>query len=1111
MFSSDLNKIANILGQLFTSATKLEDVQATSKGMEINFDFGDTSVVSILEMVKDHGPFVGCYQADEACDHFGIVIFNPAGAVALSQLVPILESAGLYVLAEKPVAISFQGDEPARIAHDLEVSAPKGAIVDFEQTRQNLVAAIVGSLSGQLSVDGFNKLLSCGKLSYRQIDLVRTYFKYMKQLGVPYTQQHVERVILEHHEFAYGLIRFFEAKFDPAMQSGDTKAEENKHYNMLMAYASQVDSLDDEKILTIFLNLVSASLRTNFFQKETDGAAKKYISIKFDCAGIDVMPLPRPKFEIFVFSNKVEGVHIRGGKVARGGLRWSDRVDDYRTEILGLVKAQMVKNAVIVPEGAKGGFVIKTSTTSAKERQAAGIEGYRTFISALLDITDNIEKGKTVRPCDVVRHDEDDPYLVVAADKGTATFSDIANEISQTYGFWLDDAFASGGSNGYDHKKMGITAKGAWEAVKRHFREIGIDTQSDEFTVCGVGDMGGDVFGNGMLLSNKIRLIAAFNHKYIFIDPTPDAKSCWAERKRLFEADKSDWSEYDETLLSKGGGIYDRSQKTITVSKEACKALSLETETLSPADLIKAILRASVDLMWFGGIGTYVRATSEDNRTVGDTANDLLRVSADELKCKVIGEGANLALTQQARIEYALAKGRINTDAIDNAAGVNCSDHEVNIKILLQMAVEEGLLSKSERNQLLEEMTPDVERLVLRDNYLQTQAVTVSQTNALDRLDRHKRLMQVLAKGERGVYLDRMIEALPDDEELTRRQAAGQGLVRPEIAVLLSYTKMAVFNELIKTDFPDQLIFERTLQSYFPIALQEGFADLIKKHPLRREIITNKVVNSMVNRVGSGFINDMQDYVGCDDREVATAYALICKVFDLFILWGKVEALDLQVTFEVQQKMLNRISYLVEQGTHYLLRRPNLASDAAFFTWLEGQNIESFLATSVDQLDDAEKALFETEVASYCDAGVPMDLANRVATSRFLLFLFPIAEIARKLERPTGEISEVFYQIGQEFSLTHLAKTATELAVGKGRWERSALHALSADFLSFQSDLSVAVLKDPKRLEENTKRIQDRLLELTAMQSLDLATLSVAAGTFRQMVSLNPKCLSLDT
>ncbi len=684
-----------------------------------------------------------------------------------------------------------------------------------------------------------------------------------------------------------------------------------------------VENLDEDRILRRFLALIRATVRTNYFQKDAGGAPKPYLSFKFNPALVPGLPAPKPMFEVYVYSPRVEGVHLRGGKVARGGLRWSDRMEDFRTEVLGLMKAQMVKNTVIVPVGSKGGFVVKQPPADREAFMKEGIACYQTFLRGLLDLTDNLVAGKVVPPKDLVRHDADDPYLVVAADKGTATFSDIANGVSKEYGFWLDDAFASGGSVGYDHKKMGITARGAWESVKRHFRKLGVNTQTTDFTVVGIGDMSGDVFGNGMLLSRHIKLLGAFDHRHVFLDPNPDPEASFKERERLFNLPRSSWADYDAKLISKGGGIYPRSAKSVTLTPEVKKVLGVDADSLTPTDLIRALLKAPVDLLYNGGIGTYVKATNQTHTDVGDRANDAIRVNGGELRCKVVAEGGNLGLTQLGRIEYALSGGKINTDAIDNSAGVDCSDHEVNIKILLNSVVAEGRMSGEQRNKLLAEMTDEVGALVLRDNYFQTQSLSVRERMPLDPQTRFIKYLEKAGK------LNREIEFLPSDEELASRKAAKIGLTSPERAVLLAYSKIMLYDELLASKVPNDPYISTALVRYFPAPLRERYREQMERHPLKREIIATHVTNEMINRVGSTYVYRMQEETGARTPDVVRAYLLTREIFDFVSFWQALEALDNKVPDAVQSDMLIDSERLMTRATLWFLRYQNLKDDIA--------------------------------------------------------------------------------------------------------------------------------------------------------------------------------------
>ncbi|MGH8675133.1 MAG: NAD-glutamate dehydrogenase, partial [Burkholderiales bacterium] len=747
-------------------------------------------------------------------------IYHAGAPVALSESLPMLEHMGVKVLDERPYKIERGGLPPVWI-DDFGMTLAGELDLQLEEVRAIFQDAFRGMWSGEIESDDFNRLVLRARLDPREIAVLRAYARYLRQTGFNFSQAYIQGALANNAAIARLLVALFRQRFDPAQE-----AERGARCAALVTETERaldaVENLDEDRILRQFLAVILASLRTNYFLKGTDGAPKAYLSLKLDSARVPGLPEPRPLYEIFVYSPRVEGVHLRGGKVARGGLRWSDRREDFRTEVLGLMKAQMVKNVVIVPVGSKGGFVLKRAP-AAGDREALmkeGIACYQIFLRGLLDLTDNLVSGRVVAPPAVVRHDADDPYLVVAADKGTATFSDYANGVAREYGFWLDDAFASGGSAGYDHKKMAITARGAWESVKRHFRELGADTQTTDFTVAGIGDMSGDVFGNGMLLSRHIRLVAAFDHRHVFLDPGPDAEASFRERERLFKLPRSSWADYDPKLISKGGGVFPRGAKSVPLSPEARQALAIEAAALTPSELIGAILRAPADLLYNGGIGTYVKSSRESNAEVGDRANDAIRVNGAQLRCRVVAEGGNLGFTQRGRIEYALAGGKIYTDAIDNSAGVDCSDHEVNIKILLGAVVRDGEMTEKQRNKLLADMTDEVAALVLRDNTFQTQSLSVSGAMAPVLLESQERFMRAL---ERAGKLNRGLEFLPDDEELGERRAAKRGLSSPEAAVLLAYSKIALYDELLASDVPEDAYIATAIERYFPQPLREPY------------------------------------------------------------------------------------------------------------------------------------------------------------------------------------------------------------------------------------------------------------------------------------------------
>ncbi|HRQ82457.1 MAG TPA: NAD-glutamate dehydrogenase, partial [Azospirillaceae bacterium] len=820
----------------------------------------------------------------------------------LADVLPMLERLDLRATTEAAYeATPIHRGETVWL-HDFTVLSDIPDAFGDQTIRAALGEAFLAVWDGRMESDGFNRLALRSGLNWREIVLLRAYAKYMRQARFIFSQEAIESALSAHSVLARRLTQYFHALFDPA--SADPAAAESIKADILRDLDA-VSSLDDDRILRAYLNLIDATLRTNFHQTDADGAAKEYISFKLNSQAINGLPAPRPWVETFVYSPRMEGIHLRGGRTARGGIRWSDRREDFRTEVLGLVKAQMVKNSVIVPVGSKGGFVVKRPPPAAAGPEAAraeGVECYKTLIRGLLDLTDNLDdEGRIAPPPFVVRRDGDDPYLVVAADKGTATFSDIANGVSLDYGFWLGDAFASGGSRGYDHKMMGITARGAWECVKRHFREIGHDIQRQDFTVVGVGDMSGDVFGNGMLLSKHIRLTAAFDHRHIFVDPNPDAAASWDERKRLFDLPRSSWADYDPAVLSPGGRIFDRAAKQLTLTPEIRAAFGLTAERLTPAELIRALLAADVDLLWLGGVGTYVKASDETDADTGDRANDAVRVDAAALRCKAVGEGANLGLTQRARIEAGARGVRLNTDAIDNSAGVATSDHEVNIKILVDDAVRRGELSGARRNRLLAELTDDVAARVLTDNYRQGQILTLLQTEEAAGLDAAARLMRRLETAGR---LDRVIERLPDDKALAARGQTGRGLTRPELAVLLAYAKLELYDALLAAELPEEPFVEATLRGYFPEALRREAPEALRRHRLRREIVATRLSNELVNRIGPYFIGDVMESAGCGAADAVRAYVAARDIFDLPTLWREIEALDNRAPAAAQTAML---------------------------------------------------------------------------------------------------------------------------------------------------------------------------------------------------------------
>ncbi|MGW5432081.1 NAD-glutamate dehydrogenase [Streptomyces sp. NPDC004059] len=1042
-------------------------------------------------------------------------IYQKGGTVSLSKVLPVLSRLGVEVTDERPYELRC-ADRTTAWIYDFGLRMPKAGSGDHlaDDARERFQEAFAATWTGKAENDGFNALVLRAGLTWRQAMVLRAYAKYLRQAGSTFSQDYMEDTLRNNVHTTRLLVSLFEARMSPDRQKAgleitDALLEE------LDAALDQVASLDEDRILRSFLTVIKATLRTNFFQEALGGTPHDYVSMKFDPQAIPDLPAPRPAYEIWVYSPRVEGVHLRFGKVARGGLRWSDRREDFRTEILGLVKAQMVKNTVIVPVGAKGGFVAKQLPDPAKDRDAwlaEGVASYKTFISALLDITDNMVAGEVVPPQDVVRHDGDDTYLVVAADKGTATFSDIANGVAEKYNFWLGDAFASGGSAGYDHKGMGITARGAWESVKRHFRELGVDTQTEDFTVVGIGDMSGDVFGNGMLLSEHIRLVAAFDHRHIFIDPTPDAATSYAERRRLFELPRSSWADYNTELLSAGGGIFPRSAKSIPVNAHIREALGIEGKVtkMTPADLMKAILQSPVDLLWNGGIGTYVKASAESNADVGDKANDAIRVDGADLRVKVVGEGGNLGLTQLGRIEFALHGGRINTDAIDNSAGVDTSDHEVNIKILLNGLVADGDMTVKQRNKLLAEMTDEVGALVLRNNYAQNTALANALFQAKDMLHAQQRFLRHLV---REGHLDRALEFLPTDRQIRERLGQGQGLTSPETAVVLAYTKITVAEELLATSLPDDPYLRSLLHAYFPTALRERFADAVDNHPLRREITTTVLVNDTVNTGGTTYLHRLREETGASLEEIVRAQTAARAIFRSAPVWDAVEELDNKVDAAVQTRIRLHSRRLVERGTRWLLNnRPQplqLAETVEFFA----ERVERVWQELPKLLRGADLEWYQHVYDELSAAGVPDELATRVAGFSSAFPTLDIVSVADRMGKEPLDVAEIYYDLADRLDITQLMDRIIELPRAD-RWQSMARASIREDLYAAHAALTADVLavgngtSTPeqrfKAWEQKNAPILSRarttLEEIRGSETFDLANLSVAMRTMRTLL-----------
>ncbi len=1031
--------------------------------------------------------------------------------VPISDVLPMLENFGLRVISERPYELSWPQGGRAWI-QDFELEHRDRLVVEIERIEHIFRDAFAATWSGAVENDGFNRLLLAAELDARQVVMLRAYCRYLLQTGVPFSQIYIERTLAANAMIARHVVRLFEARFAPAVQR--QRGNDRRAVNIVQQIRTELDavtSLDDDRILRAYLTLVQATLRTNFYQAGTDGKFKPYVSFKFDPAKIPDLPLPRPKFEIFVYSPRVEGVHLRMGYVARGGLRWSDRREDFRTEVLGLMKAQNVKNTLIVPVGAKGGFVAKRLPASGarEEVQAEVIACYQTFIRGLLDLTDNIVGNRIVPPLQVVRSDGDDPYLVVAADKGTATFSDIANAISAEYHFWLGDAFASGGSAGYDHKKMGITARGAWECVKRHFREMGVDIQRMHFTVAGIGDMSGDVFGNGMLLSRHIKLQAAFDHRHIFIDPEPQSVVSFAERARLFALPRSSWDDYDRKKISRGGGVWPRSAKSIPLSSEARSVLGIESSSAAPNEVIRAILRMPVDLLWNGGIGTYVKSSDESNAEVGDRTNDGLRVNGRELRAKVVGEGGNLGLTQRGRVEYALTHGRLNTDFIDNSAGVNTSDVEVNIKILLNPLMHEGRLSRPDRNRLLARMTNEVAALVLRNNYLQSQAISTLELQSTARLPEFQHLIKLL---ERSGELNRALEFLPNDEELAERRKRGIGLTRPELAILLSYSKIWLNTHLLASDVPEDPYLSAELVRYFPAPIRERFPRAIGHHRLRREIIATATTNSLVNRMGPTFVTRAQEDSGAEPAAIARAYTAAREIFAMREMWERIEALDNKVPASLQYEAAFETSRLLRHTTYWLLAsRARLQVDAAVREFRV--DVRALEAGIHELLTGAELLRFEEARKRFADGGLPPALAVRIASLEALNAALDICEIAGAHRTGVLETARVYFEVGTRIGFDWLRARIEKLKV-EGPWQAVARSGLRDAALRVQRRLTERVLARRSRgsaearvsawVEAAGKDLvhwQRTLADMRAAGAGDFATLTVGVEAVRKLAN----------
>jgi glutamate dehydrogenase len=1067
-----------------------------------------------LEMLSDDNKLEMLFyrpQEEASSNIVRLSLFHKDEPIHLSDVMPMLENFGLRVVGETPYSVKTS-DGGVNWVMDFSMLIDSKGMADFDKISARFRAALTSVWANRLENDGFNRLVLMGGLTGRESSILRAYAKYMRQIGVTFSQTYIESTFANYPHIAAKIVNLFSKKF--SVKSPASAKTLEKLGLEIYAELENVANLDDDRIIRLYVDMIVATLRTNYFQKDAEGKFKSYISLKIQPSLIPEVPLPVPAFEIFVYSPRVEGVHLRFGKVARGGLRWSDRREDFRTEVLGLVKAQQVKNTVIVPVGSKGGFVCKQLPSEREAFIKEGQECYKIFIRGLLDITDNIDRGEIVPAVDVTRHDEDDAYLVVAADKGTATFSDIANGIANEYNFWLGDAFASGGSVGYDHKKMGITARGAWESVKRHFREMDINCQTTDFTAVAIGDMAGDVFGNGMLLSKHIRLQVAFNHLHIFVDPNPDAAASYPERERLFNLPRSSWEDYNKELISSGGGIFSRAAKSITLTPEMKKMLGTKKASMTPNELIKASLMMDHDLLWNGGIGTYIKHSKETDADVGDRANDALRINGKDLGAKVFGEGGNLGATQLGRIEFAAQGGRVNTDFIDNVGGVACSDNEVNIKILLNGLVAEGDLTRKQRDELLYSMTDEVSELVLKDCYRQTHTLSITQSKGTSTLKEKIRFIHALEKDGK---LDRAIEFIPTDEELAERAAAGKDLTRPELSVLVSYAKMVLKESLVTDEITENPYYRQLLVKSFPRPLREKFNDAMDNHPLRKEIIATKLANNIVNDMGLNFMVRMNEETGANEAEIALCYSIASEIFQMRETWLSISDLDNKIPSNVQTEMLYQLRRTVRRATRWFLRHRTKAQSIE-------QAIEIFSPTFADLSENLTKYIVKTESDRIVSAreeltqsGVPTDIAQRIVSLSSLFSVMDLTQIAQNSNRKIDMVSHTYFKLGAQMGLHWFLDQITNQPVSN-HWQALARASYREELDWQQRTLSEVVLNsfegessDVDGQIEQWMDSQDLLLqrwkqmltEFKTSQSHDFAKFSVA---LRELMLLGHNC-----
>lgn len=1021
-------------------------------------------------------------------------IFLLGAPLVLSDIIPILENMGARVMGENPYHIQGSNGEQIYI-HDFILEFVNTSVIEVHKVRDIFQEAFEHVWKGMAENDGFNRLVLAAKLNSREVSVLRAYARYMRQIRFGFSQEYIADVLARFSDISFHLYKLFENRFDPSLHRSEVEETANQLHQTILASLDRVDNLGDDRTIRRFLELIEATSRTNYFQQGEDGKYKAWMSFKFDPDQISDLPLPRPKYEIFVYSPRVEGVHLRGGRVARGGLRWSDRREDYRTEILGLVKAQQVKNSVIVPVGAKGGFIPKSlpENGSREEIVEEAITCYRIFVQGLLDLTDNLVGGKVVPPMRIVRYDADDVYLVVAADKGTASFSDIANDIAHAYGYWLGDAFASGGSAGYDHKKMGITARGAWKSVQQHFRDLGIDIQETDITVVGIGDMSGDVFGNGMLMSKHIKLLAAFNHLRIFIDPDPDPEISFLERKRLFESTQSSWADYDSHLISAGGGVFLRTAKSIAITAQMKSKFGIEQDVMTPNELIVAVLKAPVDLFWNGGIGTFVKAQQESDADVGDRSNDAIRINGSELACKVIGEGGNLGCTQLGRVEFSLANGACFTDFIDNAGGVNCSDMEVNIKILLNEIVANGDMTSKQRNTLLKKMTDEIAERVLENNYNQARIINLTAGESIRRMDEYMRLIVFM---ESDGKIDRSLEFLPNDETMAERKVRGLTFTAPEICLLTSYAKNILKEELVTSDVPDNQYMAKEMYSAFPASLVKEYASMIDQHRLKRELVASQIANSMINRMGMSFVYRMKNSTGVDEATVTRAYVVARDVFQMDDLWLQIEGLDLKIEPQLQKELLAAVIRLVRRSARWFVRNRRKGIDPSVEVPMFADGVKRISDIFSELLVGEGLVDWQTRYEAYLEAGVPDQLARMVAAAPYLYLLLGLIEAARVSDHPLEEVARIYFKLGDRLDLHWYSAQLYSLEV-TNQWQALAREAFHDDLDWQRRSLTAGVLTLRKQQDTVDKSI-DRWIKshelLVARWSKMLVDMRASSG-----------------